>query len=94
MRAKRPGANRIRGETTQGANGIRGEMTWYPLKQQSKCWHVALLQHIIMIPSQPVFAFTPKCLVEKQQIPILIYSLWFERTRTGIHYLQHSMQAQ
>ena len=27
MRAKRPGANRNRGETTQGANGNRGETT-------------------------------------------------------------------
>ena len=30
MRAKRPGANGNRGETTQGANGIRGETTRYP----------------------------------------------------------------
>ena len=29
MRAKRPGANGNRGETTQGANGIRGETTRY-----------------------------------------------------------------
>jgi hypothetical protein len=29
MRAKRPGANENRGETTQGANGIRGETTRY-----------------------------------------------------------------
>jgi hypothetical protein len=29
MRAKRPGANGNRGETTQGANGIRGETTQY-----------------------------------------------------------------
>jgi hypothetical protein len=27
MRAKRPGANGNRGETTKGANGIRGETT-------------------------------------------------------------------
>jgi hypothetical protein len=31
MRAKRPGANGNRGETTQGANGIRGETTQYRL---------------------------------------------------------------
>ena len=29
MRAKRPGANGNRGETTKGANGIRGETTRY-----------------------------------------------------------------
>ena len=28
-------------------------------KQQSVCRHVAPLWHIILIPSQPVFAFTP-----------------------------------
>jgi len=32
MRAKRPGANGNRGETTQGANGIRGETTRYHFK--------------------------------------------------------------
>ena len=31
MRAKRPGANGNRGETTHGANGIRGETTQIPL---------------------------------------------------------------
>ena len=40
------------------------------LKQQSAGRHIAPLGHIILIPSQPVFAFTP-CLVEKQQIPII-----------------------
>jgi hypothetical protein len=29
------------------------------LKQQSACRHVAPLGHIILIPSQPVFALTP-----------------------------------
>jgi hypothetical protein len=29
------------------------------LKQQSPDRHIALLGHIIMIPSQPVFAFSP-----------------------------------
>ena len=37
MRAKRPGANGNRGETTQGANGIRGETTRYP--QCIAGWH-------------------------------------------------------
>jgi hypothetical protein len=31
MRAKRPGSNGNRGETTQEANRIQGETTWYPL---------------------------------------------------------------
>jgi hypothetical protein len=31
MRAKRPGTNGNRGETSQGANGIRGETTRYPI---------------------------------------------------------------
>ena len=30
-----------------------------PLKQQSADLHVALLEHIILIPSQPVFALSP-----------------------------------
>jgi hypothetical protein len=38
------------------------------LKQQSAARHVPPLGHIILIPSQPVFA---ACLAEKQQIVIL-----------------------
>ena len=33
------------------------------LKQQSMDRHVAQLGHIILIPSQPVFALSPKCCV-------------------------------
>jgi hypothetical protein len=33
------------------------------LKQQSAERHVALLGHIILIPSQPVFALSPQCCV-------------------------------
>ena len=33
------------------------------LKQQSVERHVALLGHIILIPSQPVFALSPQCCV-------------------------------
>ena len=40
------------------------------LKQQSTNRHVAPLGHIILIPSQSVFALNPACLVEKQEIPI------------------------
>ena len=29
------------------------------LKQQSACRHIATLKHIILIPSQPVFALSP-----------------------------------
>ena len=32
--------------------------------------HVALLEHIILFLSHPVFALTAVCLAEKQQIPI------------------------
>jgi hypothetical protein len=32
--------------------------------------HVALLEHIILFFSHPVFALTAVCLAEKQQIPI------------------------
>jgi hypothetical protein len=43
------------------------------LKQQSVDRHVVLLRHIILIPSQLIFALSPHaaCLTEKQQIPIL-----------------------
>ena len=43
------------------------------LKQQSADKHVAPIEHIILIPSQPVFALFPNaaCLAEKQHIPIL-----------------------
>jgi hypothetical protein len=43
------------------------------LKQQSAGRHVAPLGHIILIPSQPVFALflNDACLAEKQQIQIL-----------------------
>jgi hypothetical protein len=42
-------------------------------KQQSAGRRVAPLGHIILIPSQSVFALSPyaACLAEKQQIPIL-----------------------
>jgi hypothetical protein len=42
------------------------------MKQQSAGRHVASLNHIILIPSQPGFAllFNAACLAEKQQIPI------------------------
>jgi hypothetical protein len=44
------------------------------LKQQSVGSHSSALGHIILIPSQPVFAFlllNGVCLAEKQQIPLL-----------------------
>jgi hypothetical protein len=56
------------------------------LKQQSAGRHVAPLGHIILIPSEPVFALllNAACLAEKQQLPISVFGL----TRT--HDLQHS----
>jgi len=33
------------------------------LKQQSTDRHVATLEHIILIPSQPAFALSPECCV-------------------------------
>jgi hypothetical protein len=41
------------------------------LKQQSVGRHVPPLGHIILFPSQPVFALNAACLAQKQQIPIL-----------------------
>ena len=54
------------------------------LKQHSAGRHVAPLGHIILIPSQPVFAFSPynlnaACLVEKQYIQILLSLVWPDR---------------
>jgi hypothetical protein len=40
------------------------------LKQQYVGRHVAPFEHIILIPSQPVFLLNAACLAEKQQIPI------------------------
>ena len=51
------------------------------LKQQSAGRHVAPLGHIILIPSQPVFALllNVACLAEKQQIQILYSLVWPDR---------------
>ena len=49
------------------------------LKQQFTGRHVAPLRHIILVLSQPQAA----CLMEKQQIPILVFGLtrpWLEPT--------------
>ena len=37
------------------------------LKQQSASGNVALLGHIILIPSKPVFAFSPYCCVLREE---------------------------
>ena len=49
------------------------------LKQQNADRHVAPLGHIIMIPSQPVFALSPTYQEEKQQLPILQSLVWLYR---------------
>ena len=52
----------------------RAELDLYSarlLKQQSTCRHVALLGHIILIPSQTVFVLNVGSLAEKQEITIL-----------------------
>lgn len=41
------------------------------LKKQFMCRYVAKLGHIILIPSQPACAITPKGSVQKRQIQIL-----------------------
>jgi hypothetical protein len=44
----------------------KGELDFYiasSLKQQSADRHVAPLGHIILIPSQPIFAVSPQCCV-------------------------------
>jgi hypothetical protein len=46
--------------------GQNAELDFYSassLKQQSAGRHVAPVGHIILIPSQPVFALSPKCCV-------------------------------
>jgi len=61
------------------------------VKQQSADIHVAPLGHIILIPSQPVFALSlyATCLAEKQQIPIL----WSGLTRTGLDPIIYALEA-
>jgi hypothetical protein len=49
-----------------------------PLKQQSLDRHVAPFRHIILIPSQPVFALSPKCCVvsgEAANINFIVFGL-------------------
>jgi len=55
--------------------------------QQTAGRHVAPLGHIILIPSQPVFALSPIC--NKYQF----YSLWFDPTGALAHDLPHLRQA-
>jgi len=53
------------------------------LKQQSADRHVAILGHIILIPSQPVFALSPKCCVlsgEATNTNFIVFGL----TRPGL----------
>jgi len=48
------------------------------LKQQSAGRHVAPLGHIILIPTQPVFALSPKCCVlsgEATNISFIVFGL-------------------
>jgi hypothetical protein len=62
------------------------------MKQQSMGRYVALLGHIILIPSQPVFLLiNTVCLAEKQQYQFL--SLWFYLTDDQTHDLPLSRQA-
>ena len=64
------------------------------LKQQFVC-NVAPFGHIILIPSQPVFAFSPECYVLSREATNInfIYSIWFDRTWSQPHDLSHSRQA-
>jgi hypothetical protein len=47
------------------------------LKQQSEGRHVSPLEHIILIPSQPVFALTPKCVLsgEAKNTNFIVFGL-------------------
>jgi hypothetical protein len=61
------------------------------LKQQSVGRHVAPLGHIILIPSQPVFALSPYCCVLRGEATNTnFYSLWFDPTRAPTYDLLHS----
>ena len=53
------------------------------LKQQSAARHIALLRHIILIPSQQVFALSPKCCMlsgEATNTNLIVFGL----TRLGL----------
>jgi hypothetical protein len=51
--------------------------------KQSAHWHVALLGHIILIPSQPVFALTPySCVLSGKAIHA--NTIVFDLTRSGL----------
>ena len=63
------------------------------LKQQSTGGHVAPLGHIILIPSQPVFALSPLCCVLSGEATNTIFSLWFDSTGARTHDLSHSRRA-
>ena len=60
------------------------------LKQQSAGRHDAPLGHIILIPSQPVFAFSPQCCVLGGKATNTNRSLWFDPTGARTHDLPHS----
>jgi len=61
-------------------------------KQQSVCRHVAPLRHIYIIPSQPIFALTPKCCVLSEAVVnTKFYSVWFDPTGARTHDLPYSI---
>jgi len=55
------------------------------LKQQSAGKHVALLGHIILIPSQPVFDLSPKCCVLCGESTNTDFIVWFYPTGARTH---------
>ena len=64
------------------------------LKQWSADRHVTALKHIILIPSQPVFALTPKCCVLSGEVTNTNFSsLWFDPSGARTHDLPHSRRA-
>ena len=63
------------------------------LKQQSTCRHVALLWHIILIPSQAVFVLNFGSLAEKQKITILWCGLPDRGSIWGEHVKHYTLDA-
>ena len=66
---------------------VLDQHTWYDfytacsLKPQSKGRHVTTIGHIILIPSQPVFALTPQCCTLRGEgTNINFKGLWFDLT--------------
>jgi hypothetical protein len=62
-------------------------------KKQSADRHVASLGHIILIPSQPVFALSPVCSALCDEAINTNFIVWFDLTGAQTYDLPHSRRA-